>query len=86
MNVGDLKTLLEGWPEELLVVMSSDGEGNQHSPLADIGEMRYMADSTYSGDTYHTHEWIQAHKDWGYTEEDEAPDDAVPCVCLWPTN
>lgn len=86
MNVGELKALLEGFPEEFLVVMSSDSEGNGHSPLADLGEMRYLADTTWSGETWNTHEWIAAHADQGYTDEDEAPEEAEPAVCLWPTN
>ena len=66
--------------------MSSDAEGNSHSPLAGLGWAMYLPTSTWSGDTYPTHEWITAHPDWGYTDEDEAPDDAVRVIVLEPTN
>lgn len=85
MNVEDLIRLLGVYPPGMQVVMSSDIEGNSHSPLAVVAETMYYPDTTYSGDTYPTSEEIASSKGY-YTEEDEAPDGAYRVVCLWPVN
>lgn len=87
MTVDELRKELEGADGSCIVVMSSDGEGNSYSPLADVDhEHVYVADSTWSGDIYYptlTDE-LRQH---GYTDEDVyAGDDAVPARVLWPVN
>ena len=71
MKVKKLIKLLQAYDPNTEVVMSSDGEGNSYSPLADAGQGFYVAESTWSGDLY---------------SEEEKPDDAKEVVCLWPTN
>lgn len=86
----DLTTLraeiarLNHLPGETLVVMAKDGEGNGFSPLADLDEAMYEADSTYSGDRYLSDEDREATGE--PDEYGEAPESAVPAVFLWPTN
>lgn len=75
-------------PRDRLIVMASDAEGNNHSPLADAEVVMYAADSTWSGEVYPTPEDLAALIDMnrGWSEEDAAPDDAVRVVVLGPTN
>lgn len=86
----DLATLraqlaeLDHLPGDTIVVLAKDGEGNGFSPLAEVEDAMYDADSTYSGERYMT--------DAAYTALDDpddysqAPESAVPAVFLWPTN
>lgn len=86
----DLTTLraqlaeLDHLPGETIVVLAKDGEGNGYSPLAEVEDAMYLAESTWSGEHYLTAEQVAADPECG--EDDEAPDDAVPAVFLWPTN
>jgi hypothetical protein len=71
MNVGELRTLLTGLDDELLVVLQADAEGNGYSPL-DGGEVAiYVPLSTWSGEVYN---------------DDEKPDDGKRVLVLWPVN
>jgi hypothetical protein len=86
-TAGLLAEYLAALPRELPVILSSDSEGNSHSPLAGAEECMYAADSTFSGDAYPTPEDIAEDlgKKNGWTEEDAAPDDAIRAVVLTPT-
>lgn len=84
MNVGQLRAELESLPDDMIVVLSSDGEGNNKSPLSDTGEAMYRAETTWSGDTYPTPEQI-ASDDY-YLEFSQAPEDSVRALVLWPVN
>jgi hypothetical protein len=67
--------------------MSSDGEGNSKSPLADLSDAVYVPDSTYSGDTHVARRLTPELEAQGYSEEDcYAHDDGQDAVVLWPTN
>lgn len=75
VRVGALRAALEGLDDNLLVVMSKDGEGNDFSPLAEVDHdtnTGYVADSTWSGNVPHP--------------DDYEDGDGVDCVVLWPTN
>lgn len=70
MTVEELRQALADLP----VVMSKDSEGNRFSPLAEAQpDAHYQADSDWSGEVVHPDDF------------DEYPD-AIPAVCLWPTN
>jgi hypothetical protein len=71
-------------PDDTLVVLAKDAEGNGHSPLVEAEHAMYLAESTWSGERYLTEAQRQAEAD--PDEWSEAPDDAVPAVFLWPTN
>lgn len=90
LTVAELRQVLDGLPDDQLVVMASDAEGNSHSPLADAEEAMYVAASTWSGDVYNTPEELavkaaQPGSGWD-AEADAAPDDAVRVLLLGPVN
>lgn len=74
LTAGILRSLLADLPDDTLVVLSKDAEGNGFSPLDGYGIDRYVAESTYSGYLVDVE-----------TEPDPLPD-SVPCLVLWPTN
>jgi hypothetical protein len=89
-TVGGLIDYLATQPRDRKVVLSSDAEGNGHSPLADAWEAMYAADTTYSGETYPTPEELAEKMAGpnpnGWSEEDAAPDDAERVIVLGPVN
>lgn len=71
ITVKQLRELLAECPDEAIVVLSKDAEGNSFSPLPagdGLSQGRYVASSTWSGE---------------FRSDD--PDEVV-AVCLWPTN
>ena len=85
MKVTELIKQLQELEPDRIVVMSSDGEGNSFSPLADMEQMAYEANSTYSGDA-RLEKLTDELRKQGYAEEDVAGPDAVKAVVLFPTN
>lgn len=79
MNVKELREALSNYPDDMLVVLSSDEEGNGFNQLYDVAESMYTAWD--GGQTYVMEEYIGTN---GYTEEDRAPTGAVPVLVLWP--
>lgn len=87
MTVKELIEELKTAPQESIVVMSSDAEGNSYSPLAMSWEAVYVPDSTWSGDVYVGRELTDDLVKEGYSEGDCYDDeDAVDAVILSPTN
>ena len=56
-----------------VVVMSSDGEGNNYSPLSSIHPVFYLPDTTWSGEIYND-------------DETEMPPGTKAALVLYPTN
>jgi hypothetical protein len=86
MTLAELRAQLAALdlPDDTIVVLAKDAEGNGFSPAAEVEHAMYLAESTWSGGRYLTEDQRQAETDpddWS-----EAPDDAVPAVFLWPTN
>lgn len=52
MTVAELIQYLSGHPEEALVILAKDEEGNGFSPLDEAAEGHYTADTTYSGEVH----------------------------------
>lgn len=77
MSVRQLKRLLETLPEDSIVVLSKDGEGNGFSPLDSHCEGYYEPTCTWAGD------FVDA-EDGDYDEDDLARMEKA--VVLWPTN
>lgn len=75
MTVLELKARLAEYPDDMPVVLSSDSEGNEHRPLADV------SDGLYEPSTV----WCYGHV---LAEEDEADasDKVYKAVVLWPIN
>lgn len=85
MLVKDLIEALNKLPQEALVIMQKDGEGNGYSPLAGVdGDAVYVPDSTWSGEVYST--------GWSASDADMDDDEWAEmlkrprCVVLAPTN
>ena len=90
MTVGELKEVLNDCPDDTIIVMSSDGEGNSYSPLAGYNtDYMYVPDSTWSGEIK-LKELTPELEAQGYGEDDtynaDYDEDAVPALVLWPTN
>lgn len=83
MTVKQLKNKLENLNDNDIVVMSKDAEGNGFSPLADLSEGSYEADSTWSGEVGLRKLTPDLRKQ-GYSEEDL--NNGVWCITLWPVN
>ena len=75
MTVKQLIEILNTFPQDSLVVMSGDGEGNNFSPLEDIAKYRYVAKTTWRGDIYDTTCVDGTNEEKG-----------VPAIVFWPTN
>lgn len=87
MTVAELIKELQACNPDDIVVMSSDAEGNAHSPLASLWEGTYVPDSTWSGEVYTRSPLTKEDKEAGYTEEDlYHGDDGVNVIVLGPTN
>jgi hypothetical protein len=92
MNVKELQAALAEIDGDMLVVLSSDSEGNSFSPLSDSEIRRYDATSTWSGETHpdgldpanaedvHDYTWD------GDPEGIEWINTLPKVVVLWPTN
>ncbi|MEU1497328.1 hypothetical protein [Streptomyces sp. NPDC005732] len=86
MTLAELRAQLDALdlPDDTVVILAKDAEGNGHSPAAEVEHAMYVANNTWSGEHYLTEERRRAE-----TEPDDwsrAPDDAVPAIFLWPTN
>lgn len=86
MTLAELRAQLAALnlPDDTIVILAKDSEGNGHSPLVEAEHAMYLADTTWSGERYLTEEQRLAETDpddWS-----QAPDNAVHAVFLWPTN
>jgi len=84
MTVKELIEELQAVDPGRLVVMSSDVEGNSHSPLCDLSTGAYAAESTWAGE-YGLEKLTPEDEEAGYGEEDVL-EDGVPALCLHPVN
>lgn len=82
MKIKELIEVLSGLDPETMVVLSSDSEGNQFSPLSDHSpHSQYFTEGSFSGEVYDEQELA----DWDESEEDmDKPTGGVPCIVLWP--
>lgn len=77
MTVKELKSILSKYDDDLLVVMSSDAEGNGYGELFAIND-----NSTFDGETIGVQNLTPKLKAKGYTEEDLGSGN--PCIVLYP--
>jgi hypothetical protein len=80
-----LKKVLEGIPDDTIIVLQKDSEGNGYSPLAGAdNEAVYIPDTTWSGEVTPTN---GKASDWDMTEEEYKELQSKPrCLVLWPIN
>jgi len=76
MKVKELIKQLKKLDQNFEVILSKDGEGNNYSPAADLVEVDYAPENTWSGDVYFE----------DYTEEDPDYIFEPNAVVLYPTN
>ncbi len=83
MKVRELLEELKAVDPEAEVIMSSDGEGNSHSPLASLWIGSYEAYTTWSGGVGFA-AMTPELREQGYGDEDIL--EGAPAVILAPTN
>jgi len=81
MTKRELIEALAGVPDDTLVVLSSDAEGNSHSPLSGVYDSHYVADTSWSGRLVE----LDDEEDCDEFSEEEL-ETAVPCILLSPVN
>lgn len=86
MTVGELKTLLSGFPDDYHVVLAKDEEGNGFSPLAASDPAYYEAETTWHGDASFVVGDAFGLDDKDPEYNNELPVESANCVVLWPTN
>lgn len=74
MTVADLRAALADLPDDHLVILAKDSEGNQFGPLSEegVGVGAYHATTTWYGDFWATADAPRAFP--------------INAVCLWPVN
>ena len=86
MKVRELIEMLREHDQEREVIMAKDAEGNGFSPFYEAATASYRADSKWSGEIgLEPADLTPAQKKQGYSEED-ALEDGVPALVLWPVN
>lgn len=50
MTLGRFRNLVKKFPDEFLIVLAKDAEGNEFSPCDVVGENRYEAENDWAGD------------------------------------
>lgn len=85
MLVKELIEYLKEMPQDALVVMSKDAEGNCYSPFSDMANAVYVPTTTWYGDVYSL-DWTA--KDVGMEDDEweKFKKEHQACIVLWPTN
>lgn len=86
MNVGELREVLKDLPDDTLVVMSKDGEGNSYSPLSGHWNGHYIPETTWWGELWSEEDERDFDPHLPEDAEVPVPAEAVPAIVLWPTN
>jgi len=83
MKVSELIVLLQTLPQDSIVILSQDAEGNGYSVLSDhdTGKIPARDARSYRLDTYYS----DSHSDAECCLETGERDNMVPVVVLWPT-
>jgi len=86
MTVKELIAELQLMPQDSIVILQKDAEGNGYSPLSCVDpDAVYEADSTWSGDVYSTN-WSAEDACMERDEWQEFKSSTPPCVVLAPIN
>lgn len=90
ITVATLRELLAGEPDDALVVMSKDSEGNGFSPFSEIGTGRYVAESSWAGHLADEGEDGEEPGEddvvLGGVDDEESAEQGMACIVLWPVN
>ena len=76
ITVSELKLMIKDLPDNYVVILQSDGEGNNYSPLKwiDSEDCIYEPENKWSGTVF------------DITEQEEYTEESVPCIVLYPIN
>jgi hypothetical protein len=86
MTVSELIEKLSELDPNALVILSSDGEGNNYSPLCDsFGYSAYRANSSWSGELV-SEEDFDDDPDYYDNDLEEYLSGSVPAIVLYPIN
>ncbi|WP_062214670.1 hypothetical protein [Streptomyces sp. NBRC 109706] len=80
LSEGDFRDL----PDDTPLILSKDAEGNGYSPVSGATLAMYVAETTWSGETYPPDSVIDASDVYG--DEDRAPEGAVLVIEFSPVN
>lgn len=83
MLVKDLIALLQQQDPEAIAVLSSDGEGNNYSPVSAVSDGFYKGENTWSGSFYDERDQEEEEDE---DEEDKCCAGGVAAVGIWPVN
>lgn len=88
MTVGQLKAALADLPDDMILLMDTDAEGNDTRVLSRLSDAMFVPESAWSGETYNTPERLDElmAEGGGWSDEDAAPDEAIRVVVLEPVN
>jgi hypothetical protein len=86
VKVNELKALIKDFPDEMVIVMSSDGEGNSFSPLSDFSTGTYVPTTTWFGDFHSKPSPKDDLEDIEYYEAMTSDPNAAPALVFWPVN
>lgn len=80
MKVKELIEVLQQLPQDAIVILQKDSEGNGYSPLSGAEPCHYVAETTWSGE-------VRDHEDMKHECELEGEECPAPnAVVLWPVN
>ena len=89
MKISELKKVIEHLPDDMLVVVSKDAEGNSITPLAeaDADNNRYIQyEGSWDGEV-RLKELRPEDMERGFEEEDvDTDNEGEDALVLWPTN
>ncbi len=78
LTVGELRNILEQYPDDMMIILAEDGEGNSFAPLVDTTSGHYISETDYNGDFVSDEDIAD--------DEDLNLDGATPAVVFWPAN
>lgn len=88
MKVSELKVALDELDDDLEIMIQKDQEGNGYQLLRGTDQgLRSVHENWYWETIWPTNEELDeliAGGKGGWSEEDRAPEDAVPCLILFP--
>jgi len=87
MLVSELITVLNDYPGDSIVILSSDGEGNDYSPVSDLSGALYEEGDSCRGDVYmdFTDEELE-EEEMDKNEWLDRKTTMSKCVVLYPKN
>jgi len=86
ITVAEFIEELKKMPQDSILVMQKDSEGNGYSPLAGADDKAvYQEETTWSGYVYDT-EWSADDAGMDEEEWEEFKKENPPCVVLYPVN